>query len=132
MSARIPAWEGVAGKAWEFPLDPRTPAHYAAVYGALLYAPAAHPLWAYHLLNVTSLRDIVGVPKAKKHYPEAEYELSVFAINPDSKHDPEKPPYDLLVPYYVCEQFHCVPIDKERELCVISSRSSVDGHRSTD
>jgi hypothetical protein len=118
---REPDWKGQGGAAWTLPMIRVTPAHLAGIYSALLYAPMAHKFWAYHLLSVCHLRPIVGVSPAKKHYPEAEYELGVYAINPevhtpDNPPDPDKPGYDILHPYDVVYQFHGVTNDQARSI----------------
>lgn len=127
---KAPDYSGAAGMAWELDLrSPVKPDHYAAVYAALLYAPMAHAFWNYHLLNVTSLRDIVGVAPAKKHYLEAEYEISIFAINPEvSLPEPEAGVgYDLLQPYDVIRQFDGINAEQALELGKTVMKACCDG-----
>jgi hypothetical protein len=89
----------------------------------------AHAFWNYHLLNVTSLRDIVGVAPAKKHYLEAEYEISIFAINPEvSLPEPEAGVgYDLLQPYDVIRQFDGINAEQALELGKTVMKACCDG-----
>jgi len=122
-----PDWSGICGKAWVLPVDPETPAQLAGIYSALILAPLAHPIWKYHLLSVISLRDIVGVRPAHKHYPEAEYEIGVYAVNPEVPIDPEKPPFNLLEPSDVVVQFHGVDVGQARRIGELTTRSCVDG-----
>jgi hypothetical protein len=56
-----------------------------------------HPLWSWWYVSCISLRDVPGVPPANKRYPEAEYELIVFSLNPDPKPPrPKVPDLDAL------------------------------------
>lgn len=124
---RTADFKGPMGEAWTLPLKVGIPAQYAAVYAALIHAPNAHPLWHWHLLNLVSLRDIVGVRPATKRYPEAEYELSVFAIDPKENPDPDEPGWSLLQPFDVLEQFHGIDAYQARQLGELSTRACVDG-----
>jgi hypothetical protein len=67
-------------------------------------------LWPYKLIALCHLRDVPGVPPARKRYPEAEYELMVISINPDEcpEPDPDKceEGYPLLEPVDIATQFH--------------------------
>lgn len=125
---RQPDWKGIAGEAWRLKIAPEKPDHYAALYCSLIYAPQAHMHWSWHLLSVISLRDIVGVRPAHKLYPEAEYELGVYAIHPDHPPDPDKPPYEILQPHDVRHQFHGVNAAQAMKLGELCTRACVDGH----
>lgn len=48
-----------------------------------LEMPNSHPFWDRWVILTCSLADFPGVPPAKKEWPEATHELSVWAINPD-------------------------------------------------
>ena len=45
--------------------------------------PSAHPMWSRFVLMCASLADFPGVPPAKKQFPEATHEITVFAIDPN-------------------------------------------------
>lgn len=125
---RIADYQGPLGEAWTLPLEPKmSPAHYAAIYSSLIRAPQAHMLWQWHLLSVISLRDIVGARPAHKQYPEAEYEIGVFAIDPASIPDPEHPPYSLLHPEDIVVQFHGINDDQAKRIGELATRACVVG-----
>ena len=42
-----------------------------------------HPFWSWWHVGVVHLRDIPNCPPAQKKYPEAEYEFTVFTLDPD-------------------------------------------------
>lgn len=129
---RDPDLTGKAGRAWKAPLDSDQP--HGTLAGWLINVPKAHPFWSWWAINMIHLRDIEGVPPAKKHYPEAQYEFLIYAINPElcPEPDPDKPPYPHLVPVDVCEQFHGVlDVDAVR-ICELAVLSIVDGRLSPD
>lgn len=72
----------------------------------LLHVPGASPAWSHYLLCVVHLRPIPGTPPAKKQYPEAAYELLLYALDP-SKHPRADDAQTLypLHPLNVVEQF---------------------------
>lgn len=45
----------------------------------LLYAPAAHPMWAYHVMYVIDL----SYPDLNKQFPSATHEIGILALNPE-------------------------------------------------
>lgn len=129
MNGSITEVQGLYGSAKLLPaIKPRTPAGKAALAGWFLEIPQAHPFWTKYLLGVCHLRDIPGAPPAKKQYPEAEYELMVLALNPESKPSPDdlstlKP----LLPPNVVVQFHGVTDEQAKEIARLAARACVDG-----
>lgn len=104
---RAPDFKTNFGQAWELrQVDGPT----ACVGHWLINIPGAHPFWEHWLVIVISLKDIPGVPPAKKRYPEAEYEFLIASINPEEcpVPDPDKMSFPLLEPIDVIEQFHGV------------------------
>jgi hypothetical protein len=125
---RTADYQGALGEAWMLPLEPKTtPAHYAALYSSLIRAPRAHMLWQWHLLTVIHLRDIVGVRPAHKQYPEAEYEIGVYAIDPASTPDPEHPPFNILRPEDIVVQFHGINDDQAKRIGELATKACVVG-----
>lgn len=75
-----PTKETLHGKAWQVPTT-NTP---YAVASWIVYAPWAHPFWAYYLLGMVSLADDPNAPPVIRYVDNATHELLVFAIAPDA------------------------------------------------
>jgi hypothetical protein len=74
------------------------------VFSALIFAPNAHPLWAWYLLALQHLRPISGAPKPKIYRDGATHELLLIACDPKWKPNLlEVPP--LLHPINYATQF---------------------------
>lgn len=137
MNARKPDAQGVAAVAWEvkMPEAYAKPDHEAGLASWLIESKRFHPLWYNWTVNLIHLRDLPGVPPAKKHYPEAEYELLILALDPDSTPDPDDAVTcsKFLTPIDVVKQFHGITdkqaIDMVRAavLCICHGRISPDG-----
>jgi hypothetical protein len=104
---RAPDTKTAFGQAWELPIK-EVPS--ACVGHWLINVPGAHPFWEHWHVLVISLKDIPGVPPAKKRYPEAEFEFLIASINPEAcpLPDPSEQHFPLLDPVDVVEQFHGV------------------------
>ena len=90
--------------------------------------PGAHPFWSHYMIGVIDLKDIEDVKPAIKHFPEAEYEISIFALDPRKdpvfdKHETWGP----LLPFNAVIQFHGLTHDQAIELGELSARAVVDG-----
>jgi hypothetical protein len=132
-----PAYAGAAGKVWRFstegqPDDPRQLSSVGASW--LIFAPGAHLFWSWHVLMAVALRDVPGLPPAKKRYPAAEYELLVMALNPEAPPpDPRRWPrpgeLSILDPPDVVVQFDEVPGGDEgvAQLLELVAQSCTDG-----
>ena len=48
----------------------------------LLYAPGFSPAWDHYMISVVHLRPVDDEPPVKLHYPSAEYEILVAALDP--------------------------------------------------
>lgn len=87
---RPPDKEGQFGRAWKVrPPSGGPPDWQAHICQWFVDRPGAHPYWHHYLINVIHLRDIPGVKPASKHYPEAQYEFSIFSLDSDKKPDLE-------------------------------------------
>jgi hypothetical protein len=64
--------------------------HPADLGGWLIQHPGAHPFWQFWCVTCVTLKDVEGMPPAKKHFPEATHEILFLAINPDYPPDPEE------------------------------------------
>jgi hypothetical protein len=85
-------------------------------------------------MGFISLREIPGVEPASKHYPQAEYEMTIYSVNPEEmpNPDPDRPPFPHLLPLDVVEQFHGVTEAQVERLAVWCVRAVVDGVLSPD
>lgn len=102
-----PIATGIAGKAYEINLQPETAAQEAMLKQWLLNLPKQSPAWSDYSLGLCHLRDIPGARPAKKRYPDAEYELLFFALNPDYNPDPTNiNSLAPLTPINYSTQFH--------------------------
>jgi len=120
-----PRWQ----KAWDAGL-----AHY------LVHCTWSHPFWSWYSISLVHLRPMGGVKAAHKHYPEAEYEIQIFSIDPRHPDpDPDKPldGYCLLYPLDLVHQFHGITDSQAVQVChhvvetIVSGRVApdVDFHR---
>ena len=85
----LPIWVGPAGEAHlirQAALGTPT-----CLCAWLLHLPGAHPIWAHYLLSVASLRDEPGYEPAQRHYPGAEYELVICALDEAGRPQPGRP-----------------------------------------
>ncbi|WP_104992749.1 hypothetical protein [Deinococcus sp. NW-56] len=101
-------------------------AHQLAAW--FLDLPPAHPFWPRYLLSVVSLAPVPGLRPATLLYPEAEYELSVLALNPDRNPvagDPDT--WQHLLPVNVVFQFHGTGDEGARQLARRAAEWVVDG-----
>lgn len=75
----------------------------------LMEVPGAHAFWCHWIVSLVHLRPMEGVRPAVKAYPEAEYELSVMALDPQKPIDIDvKGDFTLLQPLDLVFQFHGV------------------------
>lgn len=119
---------GLCGKAWEINVKPGNAAQTAALKCWFLELPRQHPFWDCYMLGVTSLRDIVGVPPAKKHYPEAEYELLMVALSPEFKPNPHnRQSLVALEPVNYVNQFDGLTDEEAIKLGLTLVKGLVDG-----
>lgn len=124
---RDPDIDGPVAKAWNVQKGD----HPTAVASWLVNGPF-HPMWSWWAISAVRLRDVPGVPPAKKTYPEAEYEFLIMSIHPDHPPDPEDPHIHHLEPLDVVEQFHGVTerdVVRIVEACI---RAICEGRMSPD
>ncbi len=55
----------------------------AAALNQWIVSGPFHPFWKFWIVSVVSLKEIPGIEPSKKHYPEAEYEISILSLHPD-------------------------------------------------
>lgn len=125
---------GSCGRAWL--LNPeQAKSNPATLCGWLVNRPGAHPHWQWWLVGLITLRDIPGIQPARKNYPEAEYELYIYSIDPStcSSPEPDSPEgYPPLLPLDVLHQFHGLSEKTAKHLTEIMVQNIVAGRISPD
>lgn len=141
---REPTMTGPHARAWkmEKPEAMERMDWAATVSSWVINAPSAHPMWSWWQLSVVHLRDIEGVPKAHKQYPEAQFEFLIMAFNPekgvpdidlmDAGKEWGKPAGTFLSPVDVVHQFHGVTDDQAAEIARVSAWAVTTGLLSPD
>lgn len=133
-----PTISGVAGRAWKLSVESDKPDHDASIASWLVNVPGAHPFWSHWLVGMCSLRDIPGVPPAKRSYPEAEFEFLIASIDPSEMPSPMPEVgkacggFPLLSPFDVVFQFHGVIDADAGRICELAVRAMCDGRLSPD
>jgi hypothetical protein len=97
--------------------------------------PEAHPAWHSYAISVVHLRPAEGVKDANKHYPGAEYEILIFALDPEAELNPNLPRTigpALLTPPNLVFQFHGVRDEQAVDLTEMLAKSFCDGVNSPD
>ena len=109
-----PDMEGPFGRAWNrltYALEPGDPNDWMATVAAWVIAsPQFHPFWDAWNLYGLSLKDIPGVRPAHKHYSDAEWEIGILSVEPETSIDLSNPKGSIkfLDPADLCKQFHGV------------------------
>lgn len=111
--------------------DPKMKAH-VPTSNYLIFAPAAHPMWSWHVMMCVNLRPQEGLPPAHLHYPGAQFELMVFALDPD--HEPPDPrewkpkKWKFLQPQDVVVQFHGPDDEQVKEMLEKVAEAVANGY----
>lgn len=121
-SSRPPDLQGDYGFGWC--VDDVTPGNVdqTATVGAwIVHLPASHPIWPTYLFAAISLEEIPGQSKPPTlHYPEAEFEFIILALNPEQRIDvADRETWHYLSPVNVVVQFDYAPTidpDEKRRL----------------
>lgn len=109
---------GEAGKAWEYDIPKMTakykedPAEQALIGAWVIYAPHAHPMWAYYRLMLMHLRPTKISPTPTIYLPGATHEFILHALDPDHKPNKTDIPNYRLAPANFGAQLVCKD-DKE-------------------
>lgn len=127
---RAPDFGGVA-QAWKMEMgEDHRKEQEATIAGYVIRGPY-HPFWKWWMISVVHLRPLDGVPPAKKHYPEAEYEFMIMSIDPEKPEpDPDKPfPQDVgyLTPADCVVQFDGVTDEQAAEVCEAAAKTIANG-----
>lgn len=105
--------DGRCGTAHQCVLDGKA----TAIAAWLIHVPNFHPAWSYWMLSCASLRDVEGFPPAKLHYPGAEFELILAALDPHVEPDPtDSRTWNWLRPLNYVRQFHGVGEEDAKKL----------------
>lgn len=133
MDRRAPDATGPTGKAWAISIEPASPVDPTPLTAWLVWCPAAHPFWKWWVVQVLELRRF---PSNRRRDPKAEFEFIIYAIDPYAcpEPDPEKARegYPELIPFDIVEQFHGVPSDQAKHLCMTAVHAIVNGMISPD
>lgn len=131
---RAPDKTGIGASAWKIDLKPDRPDQTATLCSWLVHQPGVHVLWSYWALWLIHLRPIDGVRPTHKQYPEAEYEVAAYALDPDLPRDPDS--LDVFVghltPADLVEQFNGVTDAQAITLCDGMVRAVMEGIMSLD
>jgi hypothetical protein len=84
-------------KAWKIDAAPLDLDQTATIEAWLVHGNF-NPAWSYWQVAVITLKDIPGVPSAKKHYDEAEYEFQIVALQSPPKMHPDPDDVNTLWP----------------------------------
>jgi hypothetical protein len=102
---------------------------------AIKPACAFNAAWDTWLIQACHLRDVEGMPPAKLHYPEAEYEITILALDPrQGPFDPDQLPTQLpfLEPVDLVKQFHGCSDEQVRRMLGLMVREICAGRMSPD
>lgn len=125
---------GSCGRAWLLRHNDETP-NTATICGWLVNRPGAHPHWQWWVVALITLKDLPGIQPARKTYPEAEYELLIYAIDPTNcpAPEPDNPNgYPPLLPIDVMYQFHGISEKVSQRLVSIVVQTILVGRVSPD
>lgn len=112
--------KGPAGFGWRIDEVPDTvacPDKQASLAGWLMTLPGQAAMWNNYVVATCHLRSIPGVKPPVKDYPEAEYEVVIYACDPERNPRPD----DLnsllpLLPLNLSWQFHGCGDEKARDV----------------
>lgn len=100
-------WTGPFGTATRITARGPDPAQTATLATWLVHIPSASPAWSDYQVSVVHLRDIPDTREVTRQYPEAAYELMMYALDPDRHPRPDD--VETLVPLHPLNmviQFH--------------------------
>ena len=100
----------------------------------LVYCPGHHAFWHTWGVNLIHLRGLPGIPPAFKHYPAAQFELVIMAVDPASSPDPDHPEqgFHYLTPPDFCHQFDGVSDATARQMLDFMVKLITEGKASPD
>lgn len=125
---RPPDLDGAVAKAWNV----QSGEHPTSLAAWFVNGPF-HPMWSWWAIALVRLRDVPGMPPAKRNYPEAEYEFIIMSVHPDHPPDPDNPKHvEYLEPIDVVEQFHGVTERDAVRIVEACVKAIVDGRMSPD
>jgi hypothetical protein len=94
-----------------------------------------HAAWDTWLIQACHLRPAAGVDPPKLHYPEAEYEIIIMALDPAAgPFDPDALPQPVpwMTPLDLVKQFHGCSDEQARRLLGLMVREICAGRMSPD
>lgn len=105
---------GLMGKAYPTNINPST----GVLRAYLIDSPeTGHLFWQHYYVGVIHLREDTDLNTPVKHYPEAEYEIAVYALDKGKKPVFDNPDtWSLLSPSNVMYQFHGVTDEQAADI----------------
>jgi len=112
---------GAVGKAW----DVTDANHEFTLSSWFMLHPSAHPMWHWYWVNLVHLRGSCKGEDPHLDYPEAEYEILIFALDPSAGDPPIDTslsdetgikPAKILTPANLKKQFHRLNDEQAIEL----------------
>lgn len=136
---RPPDRTGNGVRAWKLVATqpPRNVDHTATLGAWLINCTWAHPAWQWWFMGLVHLRPIQGQSKpAFRRYPEAEFEIVVWSIDPERCPAPDPDQYGdgypMLLPIDHEHQFHGVSDADAVRIADLFVRAIADGILSPD
>ncbi len=117
-----PTKQGRFGRAWDrsqFSIEGGDPNDWMATVASwVISSTCFHPFWDAWNIYAVSLKDIPGVRPAKKHFPEAEWEIGIVSVEPGTTIDLGNPKGSvrLLAPVDLVHQVLGISADEVREI----------------
>lgn len=138
---RDPDLRGLTGRAWKgTPTEEMRAKWPAGLDTWLMHVPGAHPLWSWYVATGCSLRNVEGVPPAKKRTPNSTHELMVVALHPEDFKPTDEWFCDnenrwgqhILTPLNLCEQVEDFTDELLNELTFLFVRAFCTGYANPD
>ncbi len=90
--------------------------------------PPQHPAWDTYAISLIHLREHEGSPPPQKEYPEAEYEISLYAMDGEKRPIPwSRDTWRFLTPANVIMQFDGLPEEEAITICYLAARALING-----
>ena len=131
---RKPDQKGSAASGWLVNTEqyPTAPAHLCSW---LVVGSGFHAMWDTWVINSCHLREVPDVDPPKLHYPTAEYEVVIVALNPKfAPYDPDCLPKRLpfLQPFDLVKQFDGCTDIQTKNLVGLMVTAICEGQMSPD
>ncbi len=100
----------------------------SALAAWLLNIPWVNEARPFYVLTLCHLRPVIGsIGNLQKLYPEAQYELMVVTVDPETTPDPDEGAFILLPPVNILLQFDGLSDDSVKNLARALAQATVSG-----